>query len=98
MADYELSNKADADLTEIYIFSYQRFGEAKADAYLQAIEKRFLMLAEQPLLGHRIDRIHKGYFRFEHASHSIFYKLKEDGITVVRVLHQSMDTERHVSD
>ncbi|MFQ5673670.1 MAG: type II toxin-antitoxin system RelE/ParE family toxin [Nitrospinales bacterium] len=96
MADYELSNKADEDLSEIYIFSHRRFGESRAAAYLQALEERFLMLAERPLLGRRIDHIHKAYFRFEYASHSIFYKLKKGGIFVVRVLHQSMDPERHV--
>jgi len=96
MADYELSNRADEDLSEVYVFSHRRFGESHADAYLQALEERFLMLAEQPHLGRRIDHIHKGYFRFEYASHSIFYKLKKNGIFVVRVLHQSMDPDRHV--
>jgi plasmid stabilization system protein ParE len=37
MAEYELSNKADDDLNVIYLFSRQRFGEAKADAYLLAL-------------------------------------------------------------
>ena len=96
MAEYELSNKADEDLTEIYLFSYQRFGEARADAYLLAMEERFSTLAEQPFLGRKIDHIRAGYLRYEHASHSIFYTLKENGILVMRVLHQSMDSERRL--
>jgi plasmid stabilization system protein ParE len=28
MADYVLSNKADADLDDIYVYSYRTFGEA----------------------------------------------------------------------
>jgi toxin ParE1/3/4 len=63
MAEYELSNKADDDLNEIYLFSRQRFGEAKADAYLLALEERFSVLASQPRLGRQIDQIRPGYFR-----------------------------------
>lgn len=96
MADYELSNKADEDLTEIHIFSYQRFGEARADAYLLSLEERFLTLAGQPNLGRKVDHVRKGHVRYEHASHSIFYKTKKDGITVMRVLHKKMDTEQRL--
>lgn len=95
MADYGLSQRADEDLGEIYLLSYQRFGEARANAYLLALEERFLALAEQPLLGRRIEHIRAGYFRCEHGSHAIFYKLADRGITVMRVLHRSMESGRH---
>ncbi len=96
MADYELSNKADEDLTEIYTFSYNRFGELEADAYLLALDECFCMLVEQPFLGRKIDNIRAGYLQYEHTSHSIFYVLKEGGILIQRVLHQSMDSKRHL--
>ena len=64
MADYVLTQRADQDIAEIYRFSYQQFGAAKADAYLLALEERFLMLAEQPLIGQKIDHIR---VRFSHA-------------------------------
>ena len=96
MADYALSNKADEDLTEIYSFSYHRFGEARADAYLIALEECFSLLAEQPLLGRSIELIRADYLRYEHASHTIFYKRTADGILVIRVLHQSMDPGPHL--
>jgi toxin ParE1/3/4 len=96
MAEYELSNKADDDLNEIYIFSRQRFGKAKADAYLLALEERFSILARQPRLGRRIDHIRPGYLRYEHVSHSIFYRLTENGIIVMRVLHRRMAVEQHI--
>lgn len=96
MAEYRLSGKADEDLTGIYIFSYRNFGEIRADAYLLALEERFSTLAQRPYLGRRIDMFREGYFRYEHESHSIFYKQTEDGILVMRVLHQSMDAGRHL--
>lgn len=96
MADYELSNKADEDLTDIYIFSYRRFGEVQADAYLFSLEESFSLLAQQPSLGRKIDHIRPGYFRHEHASHSVFYKRKKSGVKIMRVLHRGLDTERHL--
>ena len=96
MADYELSKKADQDLTELYIFSFQRFGEDKADAYLLSLEEFFRNRVETPHLGRDISYIRQGYFRYEHVRHSIFYKLKEDEIIVMRVLHNSMNIEQHI--
>ena len=96
MADYTLSQAADADLVEIYTYSFQSFGEAKADAYLQSLEESFQHLADQPKLGRPMGHIRKGYFRYEHASHSIFYKVKNKGVFIVRVLHPAMDSERHI--
>jgi toxin ParE1/3/4 len=96
MAEYVLSEQAADDLTEIYLFSYQQFGESKADAYLLGLEERFELLAETPLIGRKIDHIRAGYLRYAHASHSIFYTSREEGILVIRVLHRSMDAETHL--
>jgi len=96
MATFELSQAADDDLDEIYIYSYREFGEAKADAYLHSLEKCFEQLAEFPGLGRPIEHIRAGYFCFPHASHTIFFVKSPDGIRVVRVLHQRMDPERHL--
>lgn len=93
MADYELSGKADEDLVEIYIYSFQKFGEAKADAYFLSLEECFSLLAEQPGIGRNIDHIRKGYLRHEHGRHSIFFMKNRKGITIVRVLHQHMDAD-----
>ena len=98
MPEYRLSGKADEDLGEIYVYSHQRFGEAKADAYLLALEERFFLLADQPSLGRRIDHIREGYLRWDHESHSIFYKTTRDGIIVMRVLHAMRDMRPLLSE
>jgi plasmid stabilization system protein ParE len=48
MARVELSQAADRDLNDIYIYSYREFGEAKAEAYLHALEQCFEQLAVFP--------------------------------------------------
>jgi toxin ParE1/3/4 len=96
MPDYELSKKADEDLTVIYIFSFQHFGEQRADAYLLSLAECFSLLAENPQLGRKIDHVRKDYFQHEHASHTVFYKTKKNGIRVMRVLHQRMESIDHL--
>lgn len=98
MPEYQLSGKADEDLGEIYVFSHQRFGEDRADAYLLALEERFSILAGQPSLGRRIDHIRKGYLCWDHESHSIFYKITDVGIIVMRVLHGKRDMRTILRD
>jgi toxin ParE1/3/4 len=96
MAGYELSQAADRDLTEIYAYSYREFGAKTADAYFVSLEDCLTRLAESPQLGRSIAHIRPGYFRFEHASHVVFYTRVKRGIRIVRVLHQRMDAERHL--
>jgi len=96
MADYRLSNKADDDLAGIFTYSFQNFGEAKARAYLLSLHECLSLLAEQPAIGRKIDHIRQGYLRHEHVSHAICYKIRDDGILIVRVLHQSMKSEFHL--
>lgn len=93
---FELSEAADGDLTEIYLYSHRQFGERQADAYLASLDDCFMRLARTPMIGRSIEHIRAGYLRFEHASHTVFYVRTERGVRIVRVLHESMDPERHL--
>jgi toxin ParE1/3/4 len=96
VASFELTEAADRDLTAIYGYSYRQFGADQADRYLFALEECFARLAEFPQLGRSIDHLRRGYFRFEHASHTVFYLRTPAGVRIVRVLHERMDPERHL--
>ena len=52
-------------------------------------------LAADPRLGRSCDQIRAGYFKYSAGSHVIFDRLADVGIDVVRILHQSMDIDRH---
>ena len=96
MADFRLSKEADRDLRIIYRHSFEAFGEAQAEIYVDSLVGRFSLLADNPRMGRRIDHIREGYCRFEVESHTIFYKEAEGGIIVMRILHKRMDTERNL--
>lgn len=96
MSDYILSQAADGDINDIYLYSYEQFGEAKADACLLSLDETLKRLAVSPRLGKPIDYLRTGYRRYEHVSHSVFYKSVESGILIVRVLHNHMDAAKHL--
>ena len=59
------------------------------------LEQRFVLLAAEPGLGRPHPELHGNYRSFHEGRHLIFYREAENGIVIVRILHQSMDTKRH---
>jgi toxin ParE1/3/4 len=96
MAVYSLSSKAAADLDGIYEYTILHFGLEQARVYLLGLHERFQMHAEQPTHGRTAEELAPGLRRFEYQSHMLFYIPKDNGIRIVRVLHQRMDVTRHV--
>lgn len=88
MPTYRLSKLARLDLLEIGDYTVDRWGIDQALRYIDSLEKCFALIATNPEIGHRCDWIRKGYRRIEHESHVIFYRKNEEGILVVRILHQ----------
>lgn len=96
MAVYSLSSKAAADLDEIYEYTILHFGLEQARVYLLGLHERFEMLAAQPTHGRKAEELAPGLRRVEYQSHMVLYMSKDNGIRIVRVLHQRMDVTRHM--
>lgn len=96
MADYVLSRKADADLDGVYVYTFETFGEAKADAYFMSLRDCLHTLAENPRMGRSAAFLHAGLLCHRHARHMIYYLIEDAGIFVVRILHDAMDAPRHL--
>lgn len=64
--------------------------------YLKQLDDAFALLARQPEIGKVADYIKPGYKTFSQGSHMIFYRAGTGSkIVVIRILHSSMDAERH---
>ena len=96
MRKYQLSEAADKDLSDIYIYSYGEFGERQADAYFESLEATLSRLSENPMLGVGVDSLRQGYRRLVHKKHSIYYKTTRSGVLIVRILGPGMATEPHL--
>lgn len=90
MREVSFAEVALGDLREIWLYSAITWGEAQADRYFDDIEDVCRDLAS----GLRIGRTYpekEGFFKYPVARHLVFYIKVDDGIRVMRVLHQRMD-------
>jgi toxin ParE1/3/4 len=96
VASYELTEAADADLSDIYAFTFTEFGERQADAYFESLEECLERLADSPGLGREIGFVRRNYRLLVHQRHSIYYMPEKSGILVIRVLGPGMNPDRHL--
>lgn len=93
---YRLYPKAIDDLESIYLYSVKEFGIHRTEDYIAAFESSFQYLADDPLISRKCDYVYSNLRAFNVGSHVIFLKITDDGIVIIRILHQSMDFNRHI--
>jgi toxin ParE1/3/4 len=96
MSGYVLTPRAQADLDEIWNYTATRWNERQADRYILEIQRAIEIVAHDPQRGRPCDNIRSGYRKYPAGSHFLFFRIVADGIDVIRILHQSMDIERHL--
>ncbi|HEY5796322.1 MAG TPA: type II toxin-antitoxin system RelE/ParE family toxin [Bosea sp. (in: a-proteobacteria)] len=89
MASFGLTKRAEADLYDIALFGYERFGENQTQAYLAELERVFALLARHPRMGRMAETIAPGVRRHEHRSHIILYEEAPVGVQILAVVHAS---------
>ena len=85
-----VSPLAQADIDEIWDY-IARDSLVNADRFVDRIEQRFGLLADNPRLGVARDDLRPGLRRFRHARYLIYYRFIRGGIEVVRVVHGARD-------
>jgi len=83
---YRLSKLAEEDLLRIADYGDEQFGILQSDRYRDQLKQRFSALAEQPYLYQAVDDIREGFRRSVCGIHSIYYRLDEQGVEIMRVL------------
>jgi len=96
MAVYKLTPAADSDLQEIWEYTENHWGVDQADSYLYTLERRMTYLARNPKRGKHRKELPGSPFNYHEGKHVIFYRRKETGIEIIRILHDSMDFPRHL--
>ncbi|MCU9969334.1 type II toxin-antitoxin system RelE/ParE family toxin [Mobiluncus mulieris] len=94
MSGYQLLPAAVRDVESIWDYTERNWGVKQAEAYLRQIQHAIESVAEHPDFGKRRADIAPVYYSIAVGSHVVFFRI-EDGIVVVRVLHQRMDPRAH---
>ena len=94
---FELSEKANEDLENIWLYTYENWSQEQADRYYNLILNEIEYIAEHFESGKSMEHIRKGYRSTKVKSHLVFYrKSKRSTVEIIRILHQRMDIENRL--
>ncbi|MGN8160726.1 type II toxin-antitoxin system RelE/ParE family toxin [Salinisphaera sp. RV14] len=93
---YRLSRLAGDDFASIFEYTWVEFGPRQADAYTDELEKTLQLLSSSLLVSHECPEIAASIRRHDHQRHAIFYRHRDEGIFVIRILHQKMDIQNQI--
>lgn len=96
--NYKLSKEDDNDLIDLYLHGFKNFGESQAEQYYFEIEDCIKLLSETPLTCRERTEFTPAVRIHHHGSHLIIYRIQTDHILVIRILHDSMDIQRHIKN
>ena len=96
MAHYKFTDKAEQDLENIIDFTINKWGNDQANRYINELEKRVSGLANNPNIGLNRNNLSPSLLSFPYQSHILYYIKTDNGITIARVLHRSMDPTGHL--
>ena len=91
------TDEAKHDVVAIRHYTLKKWGAVKAKTYLSELRNCLQRLQEQPLIGSkRSADLGIGVLGFPYVSHMIYYRLHENDLIVLAILHQSMVPSLHV--
>jgi len=83
-------------LVGIADYTQKRWSRAQKRKYLNKTRVGLGNLQQMPAMGTPRNEIEEGLRSLAIENHIVFYRILENMLVVVRVLHQSMDAPRHL--
>lgn len=91
------SRAARLDVAEIWFYLDER-SPAAAERVVTKLDEQVKLLAGNPMIGRGREELAEGLRSFVALNYTIFYKPLEDGVQIVRILHNSRDVSREFED
>ena len=88
---YRLSQKAEEDIRNLYVFGVRTFGVDHAERYFSGLFETFEFLANFPLAARLRPELRGETRAHPYQSHLIFYRQDGADIFIQRVRHSSED-------
>ena len=92
---YKLSKEADFDLDDIFDYTEIEFVFNQAVKYLSGLDTVFESLVKNPEIGRKRNELRLGLYSLTEQEHIIFYRIVDEYIRIVRVLHGHKDIPRN---
>ena len=91
----ELTTEALDDFTDIIQYTIEVWGEKQALLYKDKIDNGFQIIIANPEIGLERSDLLPNYRAFSIEHHFVVYRLKENIITVIRILHKKMNIQKN---
>jgi len=95
---YVISKKAVSDLEEIWLYTAEKWSIDQADRYYNLIFDEIQFICKNVNAGKPMEHVRKGYRASKVKSHLIFYRIQNNIVEVIRILHERMDIENRLND
>lgn len=86
------------EITDIWLYTANRWGVAQADAYVRQIETVIARAQELPDIGSAVYGLPSAYRKMKSGSHRIVYRCIDNTLIVVRILHEREDVPDEIED
>ena len=91
---HRLSPLAEADLEEIWLYTFGQWSREQAGEYHRGIMTVIEGLASGSKRGQRAD-VREGYWKYNIGLHIVYFRCSDDYLDVIRILHERMDVDAH---
>lgn len=90
-----LAPDARIDVSDILLYSEQQWGSQQRNKYRSDLLRCFDALRDHPHLGIARDDLGAGLRERRVEHHVVFYRILDEVIEIVRILHERMDATRY---
>ena len=95
---YVISKKALTDLEEIWLYTLEKWTVDQANRYYTLIFDEINFICKNINAGKSMEHVRKGYRASKVKSHLIFYRILNNTVEIIRILHERMDIENRLND
>lgn len=92
----DLTDAALSDLRSIRQYTLEHWGARQEDIYLERLWRRFERILENPRVHRFRNDLFPGCQLAVEGKHVILFRVRDDVLQIVRVLHSAMDFGRHL--
>lgn len=97
MRSVRYSRRANADLEDITDYTAHTWGAEQAKTYIRAIRAKIHEIANGDAITQSLDVMNPNLFKARVNRHLIIYEETAEMVSILRILHESMDIPRHIS-
>lgn len=95
---YVIRQEAISDLEEIWLYTEEKWSVEQANRYYQLIMDEISYICRNGQARKSMEHIRKGYFASKVKSHLIFYRVENDIVEIIRILHERMNLDGQLLD